>query len=140
MVAGDDGRHVGFESWLDRDQAMVLDFDRDVRGVSSEPFTLPEVPLIGERLQRRSMGQVPLQVELIEQLMGPPSGHGFIVPAAPAIVSVTRVCCGHLGPFLDPAGCRLASRPHVSGASQRDFGIRLGPLEHDAKFASSAAV
>ena len=34
------GRHVGFESWLERDHAMLLDFDRDVVGFSSQPFRL----------------------------------------------------------------------------------------------------
>ena len=34
------GRHVGFESWLERDHAMLLDFDRDVSGLASQPFTL----------------------------------------------------------------------------------------------------
>ena len=34
------GRHVGYESWLERDHLMLLDFDRLVTGVSSQPFTL----------------------------------------------------------------------------------------------------
>jgi hypothetical protein len=34
------GRHVGYESWLERDHVMALDFDREVTGVSSQPFTL----------------------------------------------------------------------------------------------------
>ena len=34
------GRHVGYESWLERDHVMALDFDRAVTGVSSQPFTL----------------------------------------------------------------------------------------------------
>jgi len=34
------GEHVGFESWLERDQLMMLDFDRDVVAVSSQPFWL----------------------------------------------------------------------------------------------------
>jgi hypothetical protein len=34
------GRHVGYESWLERDHVMALDLDRDVTGVSSQPFTL----------------------------------------------------------------------------------------------------
>lgn len=36
-------RHVGFESWCERDQLMRLDFDPDVVGVASQPFriTLP---------------------------------------------------------------------------------------------------
>jgi len=32
--------HVGFESWVERDQLMVLDFDREVVCVSSQPFWL----------------------------------------------------------------------------------------------------
>lgn len=34
------GRHVGFESWVERDVAMMLDFDREVTGYSSQPFWL----------------------------------------------------------------------------------------------------
>jgi hypothetical protein len=34
------GRHVGYESWLERDHLMALDFDRLVTGVSSQPFTM----------------------------------------------------------------------------------------------------
>jgi hypothetical protein len=32
--------HVGFESWLERDVAMMLDFDPDVVAFSSQPFWL----------------------------------------------------------------------------------------------------
>ena len=31
-------RHVGYESWLERDHAMLLDFDPDVTGFASQPF------------------------------------------------------------------------------------------------------
>jgi hypothetical protein len=34
------GRHVGHESWLERDQAMMLDFDPQVVAFSSQPFWL----------------------------------------------------------------------------------------------------
>jgi len=34
------GGHVGFESWLERDHVMLLDFDPDVVGVASQPFWL----------------------------------------------------------------------------------------------------
>jgi hypothetical protein len=34
------GEHVGYESWLERDQLMVLDADPDVVAVSSQPFWL----------------------------------------------------------------------------------------------------
>lgn len=32
--------HVGFESWLERDHLRALDFDREVVGISSQPFWL----------------------------------------------------------------------------------------------------
>lgn len=32
--------HVGFESWLERDHAMLLDFDASVVGFASQPFWL----------------------------------------------------------------------------------------------------
>jgi hypothetical protein len=35
-----DGRHVGYESWLERDHAMWLDWDTAVTGIASQPFRL----------------------------------------------------------------------------------------------------
>jgi hypothetical protein len=35
-----DGRHVGYESWLERDHVMLLDFDPAVVGIASQPFWL----------------------------------------------------------------------------------------------------
>jgi len=35
-----DGGHVGVESWLERDEAMVLDFDATVRSFVPQPFWL----------------------------------------------------------------------------------------------------
>ena len=43
------GTHVGFESWLERDQLMVLDFDPDVVGISSQPFRLSWHDTTGRR-------------------------------------------------------------------------------------------
>lgn len=34
------GTHVGFESWLERDHLMLMDFAPDVLAVSSQPFWL----------------------------------------------------------------------------------------------------
>jgi hypothetical protein len=34
------GEHVSFESWVERDAVMLLDFDPDVVAVSSQPFCL----------------------------------------------------------------------------------------------------
>ncbi|MEV6097249.1 TnsA-like heteromeric transposase endonuclease subunit [Nocardia sp. NPDC051981] len=35
-----DGRHVGFESWVERDHVMALDFDPRVVAIASQPFWL----------------------------------------------------------------------------------------------------
>jgi hypothetical protein len=43
-------RHVGFESWLERDHVRVLDFDQTVIGIASQPFWLHGE---GERGRRR---------------------------------------------------------------------------------------
>ncbi|MEW2115551.1 TnsA-like heteromeric transposase endonuclease subunit [Streptomyces sp. NPDC005474] len=34
------GRHVGFESWLERDRLLLMDFDPEVVGIASQPFWL----------------------------------------------------------------------------------------------------
>nr|WP_223242278.1 TnsA-like heteromeric transposase endonuclease subunit [Streptomyces sp. CBMA123] len=34
------GRHIGYESWLERDHAMLLDFDQQVTGFASQPLWL----------------------------------------------------------------------------------------------------
>ena len=34
------GGHVGFESWLERDHVMALDYDPTVVGIASQPFWL----------------------------------------------------------------------------------------------------
>jgi hypothetical protein len=34
------GGHVGFESWLERDHLLALDFDPSVTGIASQPFWL----------------------------------------------------------------------------------------------------
>jgi TnsA-like endonuclease N terminal len=43
------GHHVGYESWVERDVAMMLDFDREVVGFSSQPFWLYWVGQSGQR-------------------------------------------------------------------------------------------
>ncbi len=34
------GQHVGFESWLERDRLLLMDFDTEVVGIASQPFWL----------------------------------------------------------------------------------------------------
>ncbi len=48
--AASTGRHVGYESWLERDHVMLLDFDPEVTAVASQPFWLYWT---GERGDRR---------------------------------------------------------------------------------------
>lgn len=43
------GRHVGYESWVERDVAMMLDFDPAVTAFSSQPFWLSWQDEKGER-------------------------------------------------------------------------------------------
>jgi hypothetical protein len=43
------GEHVGFESWVERDAVMLLDFDPDVVAVSSQPFCLTWAGRLGAR-------------------------------------------------------------------------------------------
>ncbi len=44
------GRHVGYESWLERDHVRALDFDPQIVGMASQPFWLRWT---GERGRRR---------------------------------------------------------------------------------------
>ena len=46
---------MGYESWLERDQVMWLDWDQAVTGIASQPFRLtvaePHVELLHQRLK-----------------------------------------------------------------------------------------
>lgn len=44
------GGHVGFESWLERDQLMAIDFDSSLVGIASQPFWLHWTDEGGERM------------------------------------------------------------------------------------------
>jgi hypothetical protein len=46
------GQHVGYESWLERDHVMMLDFDPEVVGIASQPFWLRWWD--GERVRRHA--------------------------------------------------------------------------------------
>lgn len=55
-------RHIGFESWLERDHLIRLDFDPRVVGISSQPFRialpgpLPQTSHVPDYFVRRSDG------------------------------------------------------------------------------------
>jgi len=40
VVVLDNRDHMGFESWLERDHVMAMDFDPDITGIASQPFWL----------------------------------------------------------------------------------------------------
>lgn len=42
-------RHVGFESWCERDNLVWMDFDRGVSGISSQPFRITLPTLLPQR-------------------------------------------------------------------------------------------
>lgn len=45
------GGHVGYESWLERDRLMLLDFDPLVTGMASQPFRLSWISTEGKRVR-----------------------------------------------------------------------------------------
>jgi hypothetical protein len=45
------GGHVGYESWLERDRLMLLDFDPRVVGMASQPFRLSWMGPAGKRIR-----------------------------------------------------------------------------------------
>jgi hypothetical protein len=57
-------RHIGFESWLERDHLIRLDFDPGVSGISSQPFRitlagpLPQTSHVPDYFVRRTDGSV----------------------------------------------------------------------------------
>jgi hypothetical protein len=88
------GRHVGYESWLERDHAMLLDFDPDVVGFASQPFRLHW--LDGER----GRGHVP---DFFARLA---DGTGVVIdvraddriePADAEAFAATETACGEAG-------------------------------------------
>src|ERR1700682_4663003 len=44
------GGHVGYESWLERDHVLALDFDPSVIGIASQPFWLHWTDAAGKAL------------------------------------------------------------------------------------------
>ncbi len=65
------GRHVGFESWLERDRLMLPDFDPGVVGIASQP-----VLAVVDRGQRPD----PLASDYFARLS---DGRGLVVDVRP---------------------------------------------------------
>ncbi len=89
------GAHVGFESWLERDHAMALDFDHDVVAFVPQPFWLGFVDEEGRRrwhapdffVRRRDGGAVVVDCR--------PDGR--IGPRDAVAFAVTATACAAVG-------------------------------------------
>ena len=92
------GDHVGFESWLERDHVMLLDFDPAVVGIVSQPFWLswPSRQVSGVSRTRHAPDYFARRAD----------GTGLVVdcrpverrePADVAKFEATRVACDRLG-------------------------------------------
>ena len=53
------GGHVGFESWLERDHLLNLDFDPTVVGIASQPFWLHWIDAAGKPEARAGLLRPP---------------------------------------------------------------------------------
>ncbi|WP_411153182.1 TnsA-like heteromeric transposase endonuclease subunit [Streptomyces sp. A30] len=83
------GGHVGYESWLERDRLMLLDFDPLVTGMSSQPFRLSWAGPGGKRVRhtpdffvRRSDGTVLVVDVRPDERIEPGDAVKFAVTAA----------------------------------------------------------
>jgi hypothetical protein len=82
-------RHVGYESWLERDHLMLLDFDPLVTGMSSQPFRLSWAGPDGKRVRhtpdffvRRADGTALVVDVRPDERIGPGDAVKFAVTAA----------------------------------------------------------
>lgn len=93
--------HVGFESWLERDHLMLMDFDPDVLAVSSQPFWLRWRDGDG-----RSRRHVP------DFFACKAGGGGLVVDVRPEVNEETGLLVERIGPPGRSPGRGLA--PHCS--------------------------
>ena len=130
------GRHVGYESWLERDHLMMLDFDPAVTAVSSQPFWMHWED--GRRARRhapdffaRLAGGAGVVIDVrADDRIGPEDAEAFEMTAracAAAGWEFRRV--GVIGPFVAAnvrwlsryRHPRCAGRPEVADAVRRAF-------------------
>ncbi|MEU6142987.1 TnsA-like heteromeric transposase endonuclease subunit [Streptomyces sp. NPDC047081] len=83
------GGHVGYESWLERDHLMLLDFDPLVTGMASQPFRLSWAGSDGKRMRhtpdffvRRADGTALVVDVRPDKRIGPDDAVKFAVTAA----------------------------------------------------------
>jgi hypothetical protein len=89
------GDHLWFESWVERDQIMALDFDRSVVGLATQPFWLSWTDESGRRhrhapdlfARRRDGTGLVIDVRLDDQ----------ITPADASVFATTAAACRSVG-------------------------------------------
>lgn len=88
------GQHVGFESWLERDRLLLLDFDPKVVGIASQPFWLywhdgeRERRHAPDYFVRRADGSAVVVDVRADERIEPKDSEAF---------EVTRLACGQAG-------------------------------------------
>jgi phosphohistidine swiveling domain-containing protein len=103
------GGHVGFESWLERDHLMALDFDPGMTGIASQPFWLQWTGRGGVRVSHAP-----------DYFARRADGSAVVVDCRPAErrkpAEGLRVAGRPGVPGMAP-GPLVACRPHETGAS-----------------------
>jgi hypothetical protein len=95
------GQHVGFESWLERDRLVLMDFDPQVAGVASQPFWLHWHDGARERRHapdyfvRRVDGSATVVDVRADERIEPKDAEAF---------EVTRIACAQAGWHFERVG------------------------------------
>jgi hypothetical protein len=149
------GRHVGYESWLERDHLMLLDFDPAVTAVASQPFWLHWHD--GRRSRRhapdffaRLAGGTGVVIDVrADDRIGPRDAEAFEVTARAcevagwefrrvgAVDPVLAANVRWLSRYRHP---RCAGRPGTAGALRRAFALPAPLLAGAAEAGDSLAV
>jgi hypothetical protein len=105
------GRHVGFESWLERDRLLLMDFDPNVVGIGSQPFWLHWHN--GERERRRAPDYFVRRTD-----------------GSAVVVVPEKIVCDHGSVFIS----------HAFRASRRYLGVNLQPAHKATPTDTEAAL
>nr|WP_325052036.1 TnsA-like heteromeric transposase endonuclease subunit [Streptomyces triticagri] len=88
------GQHVGFESWLERDRLILMDFDPLVTGIASQPFWLHWHD--GERERRHAPDYFVRRADGSAVVVDV-RADDRIEPKDAAAFEATRIACGQAG-------------------------------------------
>ena len=121
------GSLVGYESWLERDWLMLLDFDPDVVGIAAQPFWILRTTPEGKSIVDHAGGQTMLtrtdyfgyqRSSLRSDVIAGLTVWAVLVPESLAYATIAGVspvvdCCNDVGRRLAVQGARpLSTRDH----------------------------